>query len=115
MTVQVKAYGVPEAIYNGQRDKVVESIRAEMLRQRDALNAEMDSMRREMERKIAIERSRADDREKAHCRMLGEKLSAITEGMQDNRGPVRRAIETAFEMAWASVRCWLGIGETMRL
>ena len=109
MTIVVKASGVPEAIFNGQRDKVVETIKAEMARQKAAMNAEMEHMRAEKDGRIAVERDRADIQYKARCALLKEKMDAFAESMSDRRGPVKRmlrAIEGAWAMVYAVVGYW---------
>ncbi len=107
MIVTVKADGVPEAIFNGQRDRVVESVKAEMAR----VCAQKD-------REIAEERDRADKQYEERCSLLGEKLSGIVGSLTSRRGPVKRAlraIEGAWALVWATVSCWVEIGETLGL
>lgn len=116
MTVTVRADGVPEAIFNGQRDRVVEAIKAEMARQKLAMNAEMDIMREELTGEIAIERDRADINLKARCRLLGDRLDGLKESLTGRRSPAaraRRALENAWAMIWAIGKCWVEIGETL--
>lgn len=109
MTVLVKAEGIPEAIYNGQRDKVVEAVKAEMARQKAALNAQMDSMQKEMAEEIAIERERADIQQRGRSRFQKERLGEIRASMLEHASPAQKALraaENAWAMAYAMVRCW---------
>lgn len=109
MTVLVKAEGIPEAMYNGQRDKVVEAVKAEMARQKAALNAQMDSMQKEMAEEIAIERERADIQQRGRSRLLEDKLGIIRANMLESTSPAQRAmqaVESAWSMAYAMARCW---------
>lgn len=105
MTVSVKANGIPEALYNGQRDKVVEAVKAEMARQKAALNAQMDSMEKEMAETIAYERRRADDSEAKRCELLADKMGQIKASMLHKRGLInrlKRTIENAWAITWAT-------------
>ena len=114
----VKADGACEAWYNGQRDKIVETVKAEMARQSAALNAEMDSMRDELTREIAIERDRADINTGKRNEFQAKYLSVILKPITDRRGPVKRAlrsIENAWAMAYGIMKCLPEIGETLGL
>lgn len=118
MTVTASGNGSFEAVFNGQRDKVVEAVKAEMRRQKEAMNAEMDSMREELADEIAIERDRADINARARFRLLGERLETFTASLTHRRGPVKRAlrsIENAWAMAYGIVKCLPEIGETLGL
>lgn len=87
MSVTVKANGVSEAWYNGQRDRVVEAVRAEA--------AERIRMARE---ELRIERERAAIETRTCNRLRAEKLSA----MQNQRRPgIVRRIAKHIESAWA--------------
>lgn len=114
----VKADGACEAWYNGQRDKMLEAVKAEMQRQKEAMNAEMDSMRDELADEIAIERDRADINARARFRLLGDRLEAFTASLTHKRGPVKRAlrvIENAWAMAYGITKCLPEIGERLGL
>lgn len=114
----VKAQGDCEAWYNGQRDALVEAVKAEMLRQRDALNAEMDDMRQQMDKEISVERDRAQMQYKARCRLLDERLDMMRRSLTARKSPARRAaraIEDAWAMAWALGKCLPEIGERLGL
>ena len=52
MAVTVRADGVSEAIYNGQRDRVVEAVRAEAEREKHAVREEMRRQRADLEARI---------------------------------------------------------------
>lgn len=109
MTVLVKAEGAPVVLYNGQRDKAVEAVKAEMARQKAALNAQMDSMRREMAEEIAIERERADIQREGRSRLQKEKLGEIRASTLTHASPAQKALraaENAWAMAYAMARCW---------
>lgn len=114
----IKADGACEAWYAGQRDKIVETVKAEMAQQKAALNAEMDSMREKLADEIAIERDRADINARARCRLLGDRLEAFTSSLTHKCGPVKRALrclESAWAMAYGIVKCLPEIGETLGL
>lgn len=118
MTVTARADGNFEAVYNGQRDRMVEAIKAEMARQKEALNAEMDVMREELTGEIAVERDRAEIQHRARCRLLGEKLDGLTRTLAGRKSPVRRAkraAENAWAMVWGTVMCLPEIGERLGL
>lgn len=87
MSVTVKANGVSEAWYNGQRDRVVEAVRAEA--------AERIRMVRE---ELRIERERAAIETRTCNRLRAEKLSSMQN--QRRHGIVRR-IAKHIESAWA--------------
>ena len=94
LTVVGNGRGIFRATYNGQRDRVVEACRQEMVRQKE----------------------RADHERGKRFELLGEKLAMMREQLMSKRGPVRRmqtAIETAWAMAWAIVHCLPEIGEKL--
>lgn len=114
----IKADGACEAWYNGQRDRVVEAVKAEMARQKEAMSAEMDSMREELTGQIAIERDRADINSRARCRLLGDKLDGMRESLTRRNSPVRRALRAAenmLAMVVGTVMCLPEIGERLGL
>ena len=116
MAVTVRADGVSEAIYNGQRDRVVEAVRAEAERETQAVREEMRRQRAELEARIKAEADRAELREWRLNRELALKLDRATPARR--RGPVRRAlraIEGGWAMAWAICHCWAEIGERLGL
>lgn len=112
----VKAQGDCEAWYNGQRDRIVETVKAEMARQRDALNAEMDSMREQLTDEIAVERDRADINTNKRNEFQAKYLSVILNPITHKHGPIRRAlraVENAWAMIWATAKCMPEIGESL--
>lgn len=105
MAVTVHAQGVSEAVFNGQRDRAVEAVKAEMARQRE-----------QYERELQVERDRADIKEQHLARALAANLSRVTE--KKRLGPVRRILrtaESAWAMVWAVCHCWAEMGETLGL
>ena len=120
MAVMVKAQGVSEAWYNGQRDRVVEAIRAKAEGEKAALLAEMEQMEIDHRVELEIERDRADRNARGRFDMLAEKLDALHWFVGHRRGPVKRALR-AIENAWAFVWAvtfggvWVDIGETLGL
>ncbi len=116
MAVTVHAEGVSEAIYNGQRDRVVEAVRAEAERETQAVREEMRRQRAELEARVKAEADRAALREWRLSRELALKLDRAMPARR--RGPVRRAlraIENGWAMAWAICHCWAEIGERLGL
>lgn len=96
LTVVGNGNGEFLAMYNGQRDRVVEACKAELERQKE---------RAEYERGQRFE-------------LLGEKVEMLRKYMMCRRGPIRRAlnaIETAWGMIWAIAHCWPEMGETAGL
>lgn len=90
MSVVVKATGVSEAFYNGQRDRVVEAIRAEAADRIRQAKAEVEK-----------ERSRADYQTCTCNRFRAEKLSAMS--AQLNRRPsIFQRVESAWAYAFAT-------------
>lgn len=102
LAVTVKASGVSEAYYNGQRDRVVEAVKVEMARQRA-----------ELEEQLRIERDRADIKEARLNHALAENLKRMHE--RRRRSVLRRALENAWAMLWAMAHCWAEMGETLGL
>lgn len=106
MAVTVHADGVSEAVYNGQRDRVVEAVREEMRRQRETMEAQ-----------IRAEKDRADlFAWSANRKRMGRLNSLRCTGRR--RGPVGRAlraVENGWAMLWAVCHCWIEIGETLGL
>lgn len=99
----VKAHGDCEAWYNGQRDELVEQVKAEMLRQRDAMAAEMERQREQMDKAIGAERDRADVQYRARCKLLGDRLDTVKKSTTRRRRPfagLRRGLEVAWAMVW---------------
>ena len=73
MSVIVRADGVSEALYNGQRDRVVEAVKAEMARQKNAMMTEMDCQKKAFEAEMRQIRREADkDRKQLESRLEGE-------------------------------------------
>lgn len=109
MTVSVKANGVNEAFYNGQRDRVVEAIRQEMVQQKERLEAE-----------LAVQRDRADIQTQTSNRLRKSHLNAFMKNLTRRRGPiwrVKNAVATVWGYIWALTvgGVWLDIGETLGL
>ena len=89
MSVVVRADGVSEAFYNGQRDRVVEAVRAEAaerIKQAQA-DAERERDRADRERDRADrERDRADRQTRKCNLMRGENLKRLSEELNRKRG-----------------------------
>lgn len=105
MAVTVHAQGVSEAFYNGQRDRVVEAVKAEMALQKA-----------EYERALSLERDRAGIKEDHLARVLASNLVRVT--AKEPIGPVRkllRKLESAWAMIWAVAHCWPEMGESLGL
>lgn len=91
MSVVVKANGISEALYNGQRDRVVEAVRHEMSERIRQAKAE-----------IEVERDRADINARNCNRFRAEKLASMQ--AQANRRPgLFRRIANGVKSAWALV------------
>lgn len=127
MTVTVKADGVSEAFYNGQRDRVVEAVREEMARQKERYDADMAQMKRDaelelkrMESELQVERDRADIQSRGRSRLQREKLTKLKESLCRRRGPIHKLLN-AVELAWAYIwaltfgMVWVEIGERLGL
>lgn len=111
----VRANGACEAWYNDKRDEMVERVKAEMARQKAAMNAQMDSMRDELEAQIAIERDRADVNTGKRNEFQAKYLDVVLSSIAGKRGPLKRilgTVENAWAMAWAICHCWPEMGET---
>ena len=96
LTVIANGSGEFRAVYNGQRDRVVEACKAEMERQKE----------------------RADHEQEERFRLLGEKTEMMRKHLMRRRGPIRRAlnaIETAWAMIWAIWHCLPEMGENIGL
>lgn len=112
MTV-VHAEGVPEAVYNGQRDKVVDAIREEMERQKAAMCAEMEHMKAELEREIQVERDRADINSANCCKFRSRELMQLS---KPTVSPVRRALRrigNAYALSVGTLMCLPEIAEAL--
>lgn len=115
MTVTVKANGVSEAFYNGQRDRVVEMVRNEMERQKAAMNLEMERQRDEMRAELEQERDWAEINRKARERLLAEKLDMLNRMSEPKHaGLIRRGINK-LEMLCAICMNWREMGEKLGL
>lgn len=90
MSVVVRAQGVSEAWYNGQRDRVVEAVRAEA-------EARVQQAKAETER----EREWAELETKNCNRMRREKMGALDAAQSRNRGIMDR-IEGVWAYVWAT-------------
>lgn len=117
MTV-LHAAGVPEAMYNGQRDKMVDAIREEMERQKAAMCAEMEHMKAEYEKELQVERDRADINTKKRYERNAEKLNAFFAPITKRSGPVRRVfrrVGNVYALIVGTMMCLPEIGETLGL
>lgn len=90
MSVVVRADGVSEAFYNGQRDRVVEAVRAEA-----------EGRVKQAEDRAERERRRAEDQARKCNRMRRRSMCAIAAKMDRKRGILGR-IEDAWAYAWAT-------------
>ena len=120
MAVMVKAQGISEAWYNGQRDRVVEAVRAKAEMEKAALLAEMEQMEMDHKVELEIERDRADRHEGERYKFLAQKLNALHWFVCHRRGPVKRALRAignVWAMFWAVTfgGVWVEIGETLGL
>lgn len=102
MSVVVKANGVSEAFYNGQRDRVVEAVRAEAAERIRKAN-----------RETKIQRDRADSLARTCNCFRAEKL-AVLNAQMNRRPSIFQRIESAWAYAFAtacaavfSVWCYL--------
>lgn len=99
----VKAHGNCEAWYNDQRDELVEQVKAEMLRQRDALSAEIDDLRQRKDKELDMERDRARMQYEARCKLLGDRLDSMKKSTTRKHRPLsglRRRAEVVWAMVW---------------
>lgn len=118
MAVVVKAQGVSEAWYNGQRDKVVEAIRAKAEAEKAALLAEMEQMEIDHKVELEIERDRADINTQKRYERNAEKLNAFFASLTKRSGPVRRVfrrVGNAYALIVGTIMCLPEIGETLGL
>ena len=114
MAVRVEANGVSEALYNGQRDRVVEAIRLEMEKQKalDAerisqLEYEMEAQRKcaERERKrieenFAVEREHTKNQLIKQNEQLKRAVPVLFASRKRRRSPIRFA-KDCIGMCWA--------------
>lgn len=115
MAVVVKAEGVSEAWYNGQRDRVVEAIREEMERQKAAMCAEMEHMKAEYEKELQVERDRADINS-ANCSKF--RTRELYQLSKPAVSPIRRAAKklgNTYALIVGTIMCLPEIGETLGL
>lgn len=82
MSVVVRADGVSEAFYNGQRDRVVEAVRAEAAERIKQAQADVERERDRADR----ERDRADRQTRKCNLMRGENLKRLSEELNRKRG-----------------------------
>jgi len=112
----VKAGGVGfEATYNGQRDKVVDTILEKMERQKAAMCAEMDRMKAEYEKKLQVERDRADINGANCSRFRRQELERLG---RPAASPIRQAAKklgNAYALIVGTMMCLPEIGETLGL
>ena len=118
MAVVVKAEGVSEAWYNGQRDRVVEAIRAKAEAEKAALLAEMEQMEIDHRVELEIERDRADINTLKRNERNAEKLNAFFASLTKRRGPVRRMfrrVGNAYALVVGTMMCIPEIGQNIGL
>lgn len=94
MSVVVRANGVSEAFYNGQRDRVVEAVRAEA-----------EDRVREAKAELAKEREWADLQERNCNRMRRHEMERINAEKNRKPGLIRR-LGNAAAVGWAC--SWMG-------
>lgn len=114
----VKAQGVSEAWYNGQRDKVVEAIRAKAEAEKAALLAEMEQMEIDHRVELEIERDRADINTRKRNERNAEKLNAFFASLTKRSGPVRRLfrrVGNAYALVVGTMMCIPEIGQNIGL
>lgn len=101
MSVVVKANGVSEAFYNGQRDRVVEAVRAEAAKRIRKANHETE-----------VQRDRADF-QTDRCNNL-RKQAMHRLNAQPKRGPIQK-LKDSVGLVWAYIyaytlgRVWIDI------
>lgn len=114
----VKAQGVSEAWYNGQRDRVVEAIRAKAEAEKAALLAEMEQMEIDHRVELEIERDRADINTRKRNERNAEKLNAFFASLTKRSGPVRRLfrrVGNAYALVVGTMMCIPEIGQNIGL
>lgn len=114
----VKTQGVSEAWYNGQRDKVVEAIRAKAEEEKAALLAEMEQMEIDHRVELEIERDRADINTRKRNERNAEKLNAFFASLTKRSGPVRRLfrrVGNAYALVVGTMMCIPEIGQNIGL
>lgn len=112
MTVEVSADGScagSEALFNGQRDKVVLAVQEELTRQKAdaaarerALIADCDARLKLADRQIAEANDRACDEREKRFELLRDRKQAVERALLRRRSLVWRAI-AALENGWAKV------------
>lgn len=100
MTVTVKAEGVPEAMYNGQRDRVVESVRQQMESRMQQMEFEHAEEIKRMQAELEVERDRADIQTHTSNRLRGQVRRKFEAQHRCKHGPLRR-LKEGIELAWA--------------
>lgn len=114
----VKAQGVSEAWYNGQRDRVVEAIRAKAEEEKAALLAQMEQMEIDHRVELEIERDRADINTRKRNERNAEKLNAFFASLTKRSGPVRRLfrrVGNAYALVVGTMMCIPEIGQNIGL
>lgn len=114
----VKTQGVSEAWYNGQRDRVVEAIRAKAEAEKAALLAEMEQMEIDHRVELEIERDRADINTRKRNERNAEKLNAFFASLTKRSGPVRRLfrrVGNAYALVVGTMMCIPEIGQNIGL
>lgn len=100
MTVTVKAEGVPEAMYNGQRDRVVESVRQQMESRMQQMEFEHAKECECMQKELDAQRDRIEFQTHVSNNLRGQVLSLFNAQHKRRRGPIRRMKEE-IALAWA--------------
>lgn len=124
MSVVVKAQGVSAAVYNGQRDRVVEAVRAEAETRVEQAKAETERARdwaQMQEKKCSrLQRANVDaflERQNSRPGMIRRMGNAAAVGWACAwvaAGRARKAAARAVELAWCyfwGITCALGLWE----
>ena len=93
MSVVVRAQGVSEAFYNGQRDRVVEAVRAEAEERLRAARAELER-----------EREQVDFQRKKCSRLQKQSVDSFLAAQSRKPGLMRR-IGNGAALVWAYIWC----------
>lgn len=100
MTVTVKAEGVPEAMYNGQRDRVIESMRQQMENRMKQMELEHAKELKRVQAEPEVERDRANIQTHTSNRLRGQVMRKFEAQHRRKRGPIRR-LKEGVALAWA--------------
>ena len=100
MTVTVRAEGVSEAFYNGQRDRVVESIRQQAENRIEQMEFEHAKECESMQKALAAQRDRADFQTGISNNLRRQVISLFDAQQKRRRGPIRK-LKDGIALAWA--------------